>query len=197
MSSIEGAGARPVLPTPGLEAVDASEKPSAEDAPIGQGAPSSMPGAGFGGSSILDDLQVTSAALRANTPQVSDAVQVGMQRLDRVLSEQNLARVDNILSNLESASADVGQMVQRMDTAATAINGVIADVDTLIDSSSPQLAAALADVRGTLLSVSETVDTIGHHLEGSSRNMHEFSRRIRDNPSALLLSTAPQEVSRP
>ena len=147
--------------------------------------------------SILDDLQVTSAALRAHTPQVSDAVELGMQRLDRVLSEQNLARVDNILSNLESASADVGRMVNRMDSAATAINGVIADVDTLIERSSPQVAAALADVRGTLLSVSETVDTIGHHLEGSSRNMHEFSRRIRDNPSALLLSTAPQEVSRP
>ena len=120
-----------------------------------------------------------------------------MQRLDRVLSEQNLARVDNILSNLESASADVGQLVTRMDRAATAINGVIADVDTLIETSSPQIAAALADVRGTLLNVSETVDTVGHHLEGSSRNMHEFSRRIRDNPSALLLSTAPEEVSRP
>ncbi|MDH3451301.1 MAG: hypothetical protein OEN20_02695, partial [Gammaproteobacteria bacterium] len=147
--------------------------------------------------SILDDLQVASATLRTNTPQVSAAVQRGVQRLDDVLSDANLVHLNNILANLDSASADASLLVARLDTAASSVNTMIADVDALIKTSSPQVAAALADVRSLLFSVSDTVDNIGHHLEGSSRNMHEFSRRIRDNPSALLLSTAPQEVSQP
>jgi len=147
--------------------------------------------------SILDDLQVTSAALRTNTPQVAASVRQGASQLENALSRQNVQRVDNILANLDHASADVGTLVGRLDTAATSVNGLIADVDTLMRTSSPQLTAALADMRSSLLSVGDTVDTIGHHLEGSSRNLHEFSRRIRDNPSALLRSAAPQEVSRP
>ncbi|MDH3714573.1 MAG: MlaD family protein [Gammaproteobacteria bacterium] len=146
---------------------------------------------------ILDDLQVTSAALRANTPKVTAAVRRGVTRLDDVLSEKNVQHVDNILANLDHASSDVSMLVGRLDTAASSVNTLIADVDALMRTSSPQVAAALADMRSSLLSVSDSVDTIGHHLEGSSRNLHEFSRRIRDNPSALLLSTAPQEVSRP
>jgi phospholipid/cholesterol/gamma-HCH transport system substrate-binding protein len=146
---------------------------------------------------ILDDLQVASAALRADTPQVTAAVRQGVTRLDRVLSERNVQHVDNLLASLDHASADVGVLVGRLDTAASSVNTLIADVDALMETSSPQLAAALVDMRSTLLSVSDTVDTIGHHLEGGSRNLHEFSRRIRDNPSALLMSTAPQEISRP
>jgi len=145
---------------------------------------------------ILDDLQVASAALRTNTPGVADAVQKGVTRLDAVLSEQNLAHVDSILANLDRASADAGRLVGRLDSAAISVNGLIADLDSLMESSSPPLIAALADMRSSLLKINQTVDTVGYHLEGSSRSMHEFSRRIRDNPSVLLLSKAPREVSR-
>jgi phospholipid/cholesterol/gamma-HCH transport system substrate-binding protein len=133
---------------------------------------------------ILDDLQVASAALSGNTPRVADAVQRGVTQVER------------ILGNLDRASANVGVLVGRMDTAAISVNALIADVDSLMETSSPQIIGALADIRSSLLRVGETVDTVGHHLEGSSRNMHEFSRRIRDNPSVLLTSTAPQQVSR-
>ena len=145
---------------------------------------------------ILDDLQVASAALRVNTPRVTDAVQRGVTQIDKVLSDHNVTQVERILGNLDRASADVGVLVGHLDTAAHSVNALLADLDSLVETSSPQLIAALADIRKSLLRVSETVDTVGHHLEGSSRNMHEFSRRIRDNPSVLLMSTAPQPVSR-
>lgn len=146
---------------------------------------------------ILEDLQVTSAALRTSTPPVAAAVRRGARRLDRVLSERNVEHVERILDNLDHASADVGQLVGRLDSAAASTAAVLSEVDTLIANGSPLLAAALTEVRSSLSKVSETVDAVSHHLEGTSRNMHEFSRRIRDNPSALILSTAPQETARP
>ena len=144
--------------------------------------------------SILDDLQVASTAVRVNTPRVTNAVEQGAQRLDRVLSAENLGQVENTLANLNSASAQVGQLVRRLKATAKTMHQAIARVDTLIQTSSPQVTAALAEVRGTLRSASDSVDTIGYHLEGSSRNIQEFSRRVRDNPSALLLSEAPREA---
>ena len=144
--------------------------------------------------SILDDLQVASKAVRLNTPRVTNALEQGAQRLDRVLSAENLGHVDNTLANLDGASAHVGQLVRRLKATAKTMNQAIARVDTLIQTSSPQVTAALAEVRATLRSASDSVDTIGYHLEGGSRNIQEFSRRVRDNPSALLLSEPPQEA---
>ncbi len=146
---------------------------------------------------ILDDIQATSAALRANTPQVAATVQSSVARVDTLLSERNLRHVESMLANLDHASADIGQLVGRLDATAGSVDALLTDVDTLIESTSPEIGATLAEVRTALQRVSGTVETVSHHLEGSSRNMHEFSRRIRDNPSALLLSTAPHQVSPP
>ena len=42
---------------------------------------------------------------------------------------------------------------------------------------------AMGDV---LRTVAQSVDSISHDLEGSARNMNEFSRQIRQDPGALF-----------
>jgi len=44
--------------------------------------------------------------------------------------------------------------------------------------------------------VSRNIDSITYNLEGTSRNMSEFSREIRENPGLLLGGNKPvQEVT--
>ena len=40
------------------------------------------------------------------------------------------------------------------------------------------------------------VTTILHHFENTGRNMSEFSREIRDNPSSLIQSSPPVDKTK-
>ncbi len=40
------------------------------------------------------------------------------------------------------------------------------------------------------------VNTILHHFENTGRNMAEFSREIRENPSSLIQSSPPTDKTR-
>ena len=49
---------------------------------------------------------------------------------------------------------------------------------------------SVTDLRHTFRSLSQRVDAITYNLEGTSRNLSEFSRTIRNNPAVLLLGTS-------
>ena len=48
------------------------------------------------------------------------------------------------------------------------------------------VAESLENAAYVLRSVARSVDAITHDLEGSTRNMNEFSRQIRHDPGALF-----------
>lgn len=145
---------------------------------------------------ILSNLEAASEDIRDTTPTLTASLERSAGRVDTLLSRRNVKRVDTMLANLERASTDVGSVLGQLDAAAASVNGVIGDLDRLVARHSPDVAESITGLRASLARVSEAVDTVSYHLEGGSRNMHEFSRRIRDNPSALLLSSAPDEGGR-
>ena len=55
------------------------------------------------------------------------------------------------------------------------------------------LAAPLADLRHVLGVVSRDIDSMTRNLEGTSRNMLEFSRQLRANPAVLITGTGGEE----
>ena len=44
---------------------------------------------------------------------------------------------------------------------------------------------------GALEKVNEHVGTIMYNVEGSTRQLHEFSQAVRDNPARLIRGTEP------
>ncbi|MDH3412604.1 MAG: hypothetical protein OEM98_08970, partial [Gammaproteobacteria bacterium] len=50
-----------------------------------------------------------------------------------------------------------------------------------------------SNLRYILRSVAENIDTVNYNLEGMSRNMFEFSRLLRQDPSVLLRGSATGE----
>jgi len=63
----------------------------------------------------------------------------------------------------------------------------------MVEANSNKLDSSLADLHKTLSVVSTHIDAITHHLEGSSRNMHEFTRQIKENPGLLIRGSAQTE----
>jgi phospholipid/cholesterol/gamma-HCH transport system substrate-binding protein len=51
-------------------------------------------------------------------------------------------------------------------------------------------------MRFVMETLSRHIDTIAQNMEGTSRNMYEFSRHIRQNPGLLLGGTPPAEKAK-
>jgi phospholipid/cholesterol/gamma-HCH transport system substrate-binding protein len=51
---------------------------------------------------------------------------------------------------------------------------------------------SVADLEYILRAVAQNIDAITNNLEGSTRNMNEFSRLIRQNPGLLLSGGNPK-----
>ena len=95
--------------------------------------------------------------------------------------------------NLHQASTEVDVLIQNVQNSRQALDNLLAEATGLVGENRDDLDAAVADLRKTLFVVSQHIDAIAHHLEGASRNMHEFTREIRENPGLLLRGSPPRD----
>lgn len=163
---------------------------------------------------LLDNLENTTGALAETAPTVSDNLESFTRRLNEGLaSPDNLARVRETLENLEAASRNLNeevlspanrqeiegalknvrafseefvQLSKELLRSQKRIDGLIATLDATISENRGKVNQSVADLQYTLETVSRHIDAISYNLEGTSRNMHEFAREIRQNPGLLL-----------
>jgi phospholipid/cholesterol/gamma-HCH transport system substrate-binding protein len=62
-----------------------------------------------------------------------------------------------------------------------------------VEDNREDLERSIRSLRHTLEEVAVQTEIILHDMEGTSRNMHEFSRQIRQNPGLLLGGKPPRE----
>ena len=78
-----------------------------------------------------------------------------------------------------------------MEQTRLATNQLVHNVDGMVVDNSENIRESFNDLHNTLDVISQNINAITYHLEGSSRNIHELSREVRENPG-LLLKSSPQ-----
>ncbi|MBI4696661.1 MAG: MCE family protein [Gammaproteobacteria bacterium] len=118
-------------------------------------------------------------------------------RLQRVLGERNEQRIDGFLSHLDEMAVNMNDLVKRLDETRVQMNHVLVGVDALVTDNRDDIGAAvksargsLADMQTSLATINEHIDSVMYHLEGSTREMHEVARALRENPSRLIRAPA-------
>lgn len=173
---------------------------------------------------LLDDLETASGTLAETAPRVARDVESFSTRLnDEVLGQPNLERIESTLANLENASRNLDQEVlgqanrtrvaetlqnlqtvssevltltRELESTKQQVDAMIGKLDQTVETNSGAVTDSLANLRYTLEVVSEHVDAITYNLEGTTRNMNEFSRQIRRNPGVLLRGTSSEAEAR-
>lgn len=115
-------------------------------------------------------------------------------RLLEILSPENQKSINNTLSNLDKASENVGDLLTRLEETRTMVNQLLTKVDGVVDSNQTDVRQSMKDLRKTLYAISQHIDALTDHMEGSARNLHEFTRQVRENPG-LLLHSSPQPAT--
>lgn len=115
--------------------------------------------------------------------------------LEQIFSQPNQQHVAMTLGNLETASANLNTLLTNIEQTRVNMDEVLASVDGLVDDNKQDLQTSVSQLRAALETIAANIDAITYHLEGSSRNMHEFSRHLRANPGALLRNSAPADAA--
>ena len=99
--------------------------------------------------------------------------------------------------NVEATSESLGGLSALSKQTLLKVEGLVAGLDELLAENRGEVDGAVQDVRYILRSIARNIDAINHNLDGSARNMNEFSRLIRRNPGLLLGGAPREEVSAP
>lgn len=146
--------------------------------------------AGIGG-----DLEARVPRILANIESMVGKLDVGAQGLNKILSAGNTERVDNIIGDVEATAHNFNALSLGLKDTQTQLDELVKGVHAMVGGNKEDLRASVLGLRTALDTMSREVDGILYDLQGASRNMNEFSRELRGNPS-LLLRGMPAEDKR-
>lgn len=110
------------------------------------------------------------------------------ERLPRIA--QN---VDSSTANFADLSEDLGKTRQRLDLLLGSADDLMTTSAAMVGENRAEVRRSIEDLKHVTDSLARHIDSVNQNVEGTARNMFEFSREIRQNPGLLLSGTAPQE----
>lgn len=142
---------------------------------------------------MLSNLRTLSEDLNEQVPEITASLNRTASMIETdVLSGDNRENLAAILTNFETASADMAGLASELNDTRALIHESVQKINSVVADNATDVNDAIGDLRYTLATISRTIDDITGNLEVSSRNFAEFSRLIRQNPG-LLLGGSPQE----
>ncbi len=155
------------------------------------------------GGKIETDLSRVSTSLSNIVGAVEGRSMVVLQRVDdltrrldeRFLSEHNADGVDGIVTYAKDTTRNFSVLSKDLRAAGNQVNEMISAINALVESNRGTVDKTLTNAQYSLQTVARNIDTIMQSIEITSRNMSEFSRQIRQNPSLLLGGRPAQQVS--
>lgn len=154
---------------------------------------------------LLDNLNhhvdTLGSKLEASVPVLLKDLQSLLTKLDynadalkQILSKDNQQHVSSLLKNADAASDNLLQLSGDVNKTRAQLDRLLSDSGALLKDTGPELRASVTQLRAALDLVAENIDAIMHNAGGTSRNMYELSRQLRQNPSLLLGTTPPRDT---
>ncbi len=106
--------------------------------------------------------------------------------VNRMLEDENLARVERTLANLEASSNEIAGFTSELGATRVRLDTLLERIDSFVVENETEADHMLGDLHHSLEVLVRHVDAIAHNLEVTSRNMNEFSRQVRENPGVLV-----------
>lgn len=145
---------------------------------------------------VTNDLSALVGLMAERVPRIADDIEEFASKMNatadqfqKLMTPANREKMENAISNLDAASAKVDAMLD-------SINTLVEDIGKLVVNEDGDVKTTLGETRYIVESVSRHIDSINQNMEGAARNMYEFTRQIRQNPSLLLGSEPPEDKSK-
>lgn len=141
---------------------------------------------------IGEDLNTNLPHITENVNQLLDSLNRSADQLASIFKKENKESFEEVFTNIEKITKNLADVSDDFSTAGQQVELVLKDVHSMVSQNNPDIRHSIIEFRNALDAVSQHINTIVYNLEGTSRNMNEFSREIRENPGLLLGGAAPK-----
>ncbi len=117
----------------------------------------------------------------------------GSDSLTRILGSENQQLIRNILVNADKMTGKMYDLSANLEQVRAKLSKVMDNTDKILSTNQADVRQAVIALRRSLESISVRVNTIVSNIDQTSRNMSEFSHKIRQNPGLLLGGKPPEE----
>jgi len=137
---------------------------------------------------MANDLSVLVVDLNERLPRIAENVDISTANFAGLSQDLNQTRtqVDQVLDSV-NALMDVA------DTVLGRADALMLTSTAMVGDNRVDIRTSIEDLKRVTGSLARYIETVNQNIEGTSRNMYEFSREIRQNPGVLLSGTSPQE----
>ncbi len=126
--------------------------------------------------------------------QLVQTLQSSANRLPHLLGEENAQKIDIIMSNTEELSSNLLVLSKGLLKTKANADALLAETNGTINENRQDIHKAIHALKISLEDISLHTDDILQNLDGTTHNLNEFSRKIRQNPGLLLSGKPPVEV---
>lgn len=151
---------------------------------------------------LVGSLNAVATDTGGKVPQIAGELLTFTEELNATLasvqalvSEQNVTGVQQAVHNISTVSGDFVIISRSVQATLGQLELIVAGLQAIVEKNEGKVEASLDDTHYILRSIAQNIDTINHNLAGTTRNMNEFSRLIRQNPSLLLGGSPREEVN--
>jgi ABC-type transporter Mla subunit MlaD len=114
-------------------------------------------------------------------------------QVELLVGKRNRENVGELLDNLTLTSRNFQTLTAGLTGTQQRLDELLGHSNDIVKGNRPEIERAVADLRASLAVIAQYAGTVSYNLEGTSRNLLELSRALRENPGLLFNSTPPQE----
>lgn len=143
---------------------------------------------------LNDTLGNGAGPIVADVRQLLDKLNKSADSLNLVLGTENREQLSQTLAHMNATTANAQQLTTELIQTRKQVDQMLTQANGILAENRPDAQQAVRELRISLQAISGRIDNIMQQLEGTSRNMQEFSREIRNNPGRLLSGKTPDDV---
>lgn len=150
---------------------------------------------------LMGSLTGTASTIKGRAQEITDNIAAVTNRLDRsskglerLMSDGNVATIEDTLANLNSTSRNFKTTSAALKATRGEVDALLADITAMVRDNRGNVDGSLTNVQYTLRAVATMIDSVMVNVDATSRNMSEFSRLIRQNPGLLLSNSQPAPI---
>ena len=145
------------------------------------------------------NIRIDEASQRINKDLVGDAQALivkldgSAQQLEKLLGSVNPRKVEKFLTRIDDVALNVNVLISRIEGTRVQMGETLLALKNLASENDEEVASVIRSANDsmkqaleTLTIVNEHVATIMYNVEGGTRQLHEFSQAVRNNPSRLV-----------
>jgi len=142
---------------------------------------------------LVRDLEPLLTELGEGAPEIVENVRLLTERLNdtalrlqELVGDANVARVEGILGELERASRTAANLAGDLRDTRGDLDSLLGRVDELVGANQADVRQAIVDLRRTTGALARSADSFSDNLVSVSQNLVEFSDDVRRDPSVLV-----------